>query len=560
VSNETPETTTTTQAIDPLAITDLSPRRIRSMELPQDPDTLQEMVRQLLQDLAARERSNESLRFQLERMKRALYGPRSEKVSDAQLKLDLAALGLPVDDEEDDSTESREDEDARDNGDSDEAPSPKKRSQRGAHGRRKLPEHLPREVVVHRPDDANCPCDVCDSPKRKIGEEISEVLEYRPANWVVLEHHREKVACPKGCGGVSVAPPAPKPVDKGLCGFGLLAFILTSKYADHIPLNRQVGMIARQGVVLRTSTLSDWVAQGAELLKPIVDVMTKELLKAPVLHTDETGIPVRFPDQEHCHRGSLWVYQSLDRPGVYGHSVFVYTKTKHGKGPQAVLEGYKGRIVADAFSGFNELFGEGKATEGGCWAHSRRKFYDARSFARAEATEALALIKKLYKIEKKARKQKLDPDQILEVRQLYSAPIVEEFRCFLERNRPLFPPSSPLGGAITYATNQWAALGLFCDDGLVPLDNNPAERSLRGPVVGRKNWMFAGSEEGAKRAAILNSIVVSCRLNGVDPWAYLNDVLRRVQDHPAKLVGELTPKAWALARKNAPSSGSDPPS
>lgn len=566
VSSEAPESTTTPSVSETIALSELSPQRIRSMALPEDPETLQEMVRQLLQDLVARDHSIESLQFQLERLKRALYGPRSEKVSDAQLKLDLEALGLTLDEDGADGSESQEDDADEAEGDDGEEDTPKKRSKRRpGHGRRKLPEHLPREVVVHRPDDADCPCEACSSQRQKIGEEISEVLEYRPASWVVLEHHREKYACPKGCGGVSVAPPAPRPVDKGLCGFGLLAFILTSKYADHIPLNRQVGIIARQGVALGTSTLSDWVAQGAGLLEPIVKAMTKELFEASVLHTDETGIPVRFPDREHCHRGSLWVYQSLDAPGVYGHSVFVYTPTKHGKGPQgkgphAILEGYQGRIVADAFSGFNELFGEGKAAESGCWAHTRRKFYEARSFARAEATEALALIKKLYKVEKKARKQKLEPKQILELRQLNSAPVVEEFRIFLERNRPLFPPSSPLGQAITYATNQWAALGLFLHDGLLPLDNNAAERSLRAPVVGRKNWMFAGSEEGAERAAILYSIVVSCRLHGVDPWAYLNDVLRRVQDHPAKRINELTPKAWALARKNASASGSDPPS
>jgi transposase len=538
--------------VDEIAVADLTPSRVESLQLPDSVDTLHEMVRHLLLELSDRDRSNEDLRFQLERLKRALYGPRSEKLSDAQLALMFQELTeLQAKDAQDDGDE----------GTPEDEPSPHRRPQRKpGHGRRKLPSHLPREPHQHRPDEADEPCPECGKSRRKIGEEVSEILEYQPASLVVHEHHREKWACPDGCCKIAIAPPAPRPVDKGLCGFGLMAFILTSKYADHLPLNRQVGMLTRHGVVLGTSTLSDWVAQGAAQLEPIVEAMARQLRQAPAIHTDETGIPVRMPDRKHCHKGYLWVYQSLDDLGQAGHCVFVYTPTKHGTGPKDMLGGYTGKVIADAASGFDQLFGEGGATETGCWAHTRRKFYDARSFARADAAEALALIKKLYRIERTADRRKMSMDQRLELRQSESTPIVEEFRQYLERIRPLYPPSSPLGKAITYATNQWPALNTFLEFGLLPMDNNAAERALRAPVVGRKNWMFAGSEDGARRAATLFSLVASCRLHGVDPWAYFDDVLRRVQTHPAKRVNELTPKAWAEARKKAGGAGPDPPS
>ena len=544
-------TDSSSSPVSEIAVADLTPERVESMQLPDSVDTLHEMVRHLLIQLADRDRSNEDLRFQLQRLQRALYGPRSEKISDAQLALMFQELT---------DLQAREaaDDDAGDT--PDDEPSPRARTHRKpGHGRRKLPSHLPREPYQHRPQEADEPCPECGKQRRKIGEEISEVLEYLPASLVVHEHHREKWGCPDGCCKIAIAPPAPRPVDKGLCGFGLMAFILTSKYADHLPLNRQVGMLTRQGVVLGTSTLSDWVAQGAAQLEPIVEAMARQLRQAPAIHTDDTGIPVRMPDRKHCRKSHLWIYQSLEEHGEAGHCVFVYTPTREGSGPKAVLGGYTGKVIADAFSGFDQLFGEGGATEVGCWAHTRRKFYDAKSFARADAAEALALIKKLYRIERKADQRKMSMDQRLELRQRDSKPIVEEFRQYLERVRPHYPPSSPLGKAITYATNQWPALNTFLDFGLLPMDNNAAERALRAPVVGRKNWMFAGSEDGARRAATLFSLVASCRLHGIDPWAYFDDVLCRVQTHPARRVGELTPKAWAEARKKSDGSGPDPP-
>jgi transposase len=460
--------------VSEIAVADLTPERVESMQLPDSVDTLHEMVRHLLMELADRDRSNEDLRFQLQRLQRALYGPRSEKISEAQLALmfqELTELQAQnaADDGEDDTP--------------DDEPSSRNRTRsKPGHGRRKLPAHLPREPHQHRPEEADEPCPDCGKQRRKIGEEVSEILEYLPASLVVHEHHREKWACPDGCCKIAIAPPAPRPVDKGLCGFGLMAFILTSKYADHLPLNRQVGMLTRQGVVLGTSTLSDWVAQGAALLEPIVEAMARQLRQAPAIHTDDTGIPVRMPDRKHCHKGHLWVYQSLDGHGGAGHCVFVYTPTRHGTGPRAMLGGYTGKVIADAFSGFDRLFGEGKATEVGCWAHTRRKFYDARSFARVDAAEALALIKKLYRIERKADRSKMSLEQRLELRQRESAPIVESFRKYLERIRSHYPPSSPLGKAVTYATNQWPALTTFLDFGLLPMDNNAAyaARSISG--------------------------------------------------------------------------------
>ncbi|AMV23929.1 Transposase IS66 family protein [Gemmata sp. SH-PL17] len=497
--------------------------------LPDDPRTLQAMVRELLDALAAERQESAALRIRLDQLLRRLYGPKSEKVPDTT-SLDTSAT--------------------RDNALS-LTPVPEPRTGSGdtrpkrSHGRRRLPRDLPRRRIEHDVAEAEKLCPCCRRSRVRIGEEISERLDYRPASLFVVEHVRPKYAC-RNCHAQLVATPMPREaLPKSVAAPGLLAQIITAKFADHLPLYRLEGILARHGVELARSTMCDWLAGCAAVLQPIYDVMCARVRRAKVIHTDDTPVPVLDRTRNRTRTGRIWVYVG-DARNPY--IVYDATPSRSRDGPQTFLKGYKGYVQADAFGGYDGLYATG-ATEVACWAHARRKFVEAQESDTRRSLEALAFIRRLYDTERSA--QELDRDNRWSRRQRESVPVLHALGTWLDATRAEVLPKSPLGQAITYARNQWAALNVYVTDGDLAIDNNAAERALRGVAVGRKNWLFWGSDVGGTTAAILTSFTTTCKRHGIDPWSYLSDVLTRHPSHPSDRIAELLPDAWAQAQRTS---------
>jgi transposase len=496
-------------------------------ELPTDVSLLRQMVLHLLTNM-------EDLNEQLAWLKRQLFGHKSERFDPAQRLLfaelvsDLQAKMTPASPQ---STPSQD------------PPHKKPRNQTHT-GRKALPANLPRERIEYHPEPEALTCGSCGTAKTVMGQEVTEQLEYRPASFVVLQHVRFKYACPRCKEDLSIPELKPFAVDKGKAGTGLLAHVITSKYCDHLPLNRQQAIFRRSGVELEVSTLCDWVGQCTRLLEPIVQAMHQPILRSAKIHTDDTAVPVQGRHKNRTVNGYLWAYIGTD------HSVvFDFTPTRSREGPVAFLKKYNGYVQADAYSGYDRLFASGSCIEVACWAHARRKFESALDSDPDRAGMMLALIGELYAVERQAKEQNLEPAQIQALRQQESQPILTRIRNLLDDGSVKVLPKSPLGKAIGYALGQWKALNRYLEAGILSIDNNLSERVLRMVVIGRKNWLFAGSEEGARRAAIVYSLVASCKLCGIDPFAYFRDVLDRVSTHPASRIEELTPPHWQRMRE-----------
>lgn len=489
---------------------------------------MQARVADLEKKLASKDDEIARLQHNLNLLRRHVFGKKSEKVvetstvvasASSQLVIDTVCP-LPIV----------------------KAPQPSKESTPSkpkGHGRQQLPKHLPVERVEIKPEQTSC---ACGGELKPIGEETSRVLEYVPASYFIRELARVKVACRKCQEGVVIADAPARPIEKGLAGPGLLAHVLVSKYVDHLPLNRLEDIASRHGVELSRQTMSDWVVRCAAEFQPIVEAMKKKLLASPALHTDDTPIQVLNPGKGKTHRGYMWTYQD-----DAANAVFHYTRTRAGTGPASMLEGYQGYVQADAYSGYHALFEGGQATEVGCWAHARRRFFDALLTEPKLAAEMLALIGELYRVEHAATATGLGPEARKGLRNDHSRPVIERISSWLEARSRDVLPKSPLGVAITYARNQWKPLTRFLEDGRLKLDNNTAERALRPVAVGRKNWLFAGSDKGGEAAATIYSLVYSAKLLGLDPWRYLRDVLDRLATHPASAIDDLTPAGYAAA-------------
>lgn len=504
-------------------------------ELPSDPQSLRQLVQELLSALQEKDRRIGQLSSQLEVLRRRLFGRSSEKLDPNQLALDLGAW-LTAHCSEAPAEAAPE------------PPSLEKESAqtapRNGHGRRRLPESLKRHRIEYHPAPGDRVCQECSTELKRIGEEVSEQLEYVPSSFLVLIHARIKYACPccqekVVCGALPV-----QPIAKGLPGPGLLAHVLTSKYNDHLPLNRLEGIFQRQGVELSRSTLCDWVAAGAALLKPLVDVMKIEVLASRKIHTDDIPVPVLEKERGSTKTGRLWVYVGDPE---HQHIVFDYTPDRSRDGPQRFLSGYKGYLQADAYAGYNVVYAGQEVIEVACWAHARRKFFDAIKSDAVRARMALAYIRSIYAVEKLGRA--LNEAERRDLRLAEAKPQLDQFKRWLDTEAQEVLPKSPMGEAIAYALAQWQALTRYLEDGLLEPDNNRAERALRRIAVGRKNWMFAGSDEGGRRAAIVYSLIASCAALKIDPYAYLRDVLERLPscDSEAGDLKLLTPKAWKAA-------------
>ena len=506
-----------------------------SLFLREETEVLRETNETLVQKIDSQERKIRALMHQLHAYAKQLFGRRSEKINPDQLALHFAELV-----QETQPPAPSADSQAPDDEDGKQETSKERKKRRGS-GRKPLPKDLPRERIEHPPASEELVCPGCGETRCRIGNEITEQLEYRPATFVILEHVRPKYAC-KQCPdeGVTIADLPARPIEKGRPGPGLLARVLTAKYDEHLPLNRLERIFQREGVGISRSTMCDWVRDGTFLLRPIHEAMKRRILESSVIQSDDT--PVRMQENwkkggtRQCH---LWSYVG-DRDEV----VFEFTRTRSGDGPKSFLQDYEGYLQADAFAGYNALYRSGKITEVGCWAHCRRKFVEAMDYDVESAPRALALIQLLYQVEAQAKEQMATSKLLFRHRKEDSARILAALRDLLDELLQSPLRKDPLSKAVKYAHDNWDALCRYIDDPKLSIDNNACERTIRRVAIGRKNWLFTGSQAGGERAALIYSIVETCRLQKIDVFAYLRDVLDRVSFHPMSRIDELTPRGW----------------
>jgi transposase len=409
--------------------------------------------------------------------------------------------------------------------------------------RKPLPGHLPRTTQEHAPA---CGCPHCGAALRRMGEDVSEYLEFVPEHFKVIRTVRPKMSCPK-CSTVVQAPAPSRPIPKSIAGAGLLAHVAVSKYLDHLPLYRQSEIYARQGIDLDRSTMAGWIGAISSLVEPLVDAIGRHVIASAKIHADDTPVPVLDPGNGKTKTGRLWVYVRDDRPGGSNDppaAWYRYTKTREGSHPRRHLAQFRGVLQADAFAGFNTLYENGAIREAACWAHARRKFYDLHEATNSPlAAEALDRIQTLYAIEGRIRGR--PPDERRTTRQAQAVPLLDQLHQWLVGILSKVSAKSEIASAINYSLKRWPALKLYCDDGLLEIDNNAAERALRGPVLSRKNFLFAGADSGGERAAAMYSLLETAKLQGLNPEAYLRHVLERISDHSINRIDELLP--WNMA-------------
>ena len=520
----------------------------QTTDLPNDVESLRRLVleKSAERDLAFAALKNktlevEKLKLQLAKLRRVQFGRSSERLDRAAEQLELAIEELE--------TGATEVPAAGEETAGDEPAPGTSPAGKGKPARRPLPGHLPRERVVHAPAAA---CPACGGQVRVLGEDSSEVLEYVPGHFKVIEHVRPKVSC-RCCEAIHQAPPPDLPIERGRPGPGLLAHVLVAKYCDHLPLYRQSEIYAREGIELGRSTMAGWVGRAAWELRPLVEAIAAHVLAAARIHGDDTTVPVLAPGTGKTATGRLWVYARDDRPwaGELPPAVlYRYTPDRKGEHPRRHLQGFGGILQADGYAGFNEHYKSGGVTEAACWAHVRRKFFDIHADTGSPlAREALDRIGRLYDIEAAIRGRSADARKA--IRTSHATPLLDDIERWLEATVRRISGKSNLAGAIRYAQNRWLQLTRYRDDGRIEIDNNTAERAIRPTVLGRKNWLFCGSDQGGERAAAIYTLIVTAKLNDLDPEAYLRDVLARLASHPAKQIEELLPWKWAAAKRAA---------
>jgi transposase len=524
--------------------------------LPDDPAFLRQMIVELLGALRDTRRQNEELQHRLDLLLRRLYGPRTERFNpDQPLLIPDAFEPMPP-----------ETSGTGDSGPGDPEPGKVPAKTSRPHGRRALPKDLRRVPRVYELTEAERCCPECGQTRVQISAEHSEQLDYEPATLYVVEHVRCTYACPHCEGQVVTAGKPAQPIERGLPGPGLLAHVITEKYADHIPLHRQERRLARQGVELSRSTLCDWMAGAARALEPLYDLMKTLILLCGTIHTDDTSVKVRDSERKIKATGRLWIYF-----GDYLHryNVFDFTMSRKRDGPSRFLKGFHGHLQADAFSGYDGIYAGGSVVEVGCNAHARRKFVEAQTTDTARASAALAYYSQLYAIEKQIKEELArlpeetdEPTRAairLRVRQERAVSVWESFEKWLEAERPQVLPKSPLASAIGYVRNNAEALKRYLGSGYLSIDNNVAEQHMKTIATGRKNWLFTGSENGGKTMAVLFSVVSSCQRHGHDPFVYLRDVLSRLPDHPKEDLSDFLPDRWSPPKAAEPSATPEAP-
>ena len=507
--------------------------------LPDDVETLQRMVRSLAAErataLSEAQAEIERLRLIVQKLQRSQFGRRAEQLDDDQLQLGFEDLGADI---------------ARVEAvlPSTAAKTPTARSQTE---RPSLPAHLPREDMRFDIEHQACPC--CGGSLHMIGETVSEMLDHVPARLRVIRLRRPRYGC-RACGTIHQVPAPERPIAKGLATPGLLAHVLVSKYCDHLPLYRQSQIFARHGVELDRSTLANWVGGAVWWLEPLQARLADHVFASQTLFADDTPIPVLDPGRGRTKTGRLWVYARDDRPWRGPDppaAVYLYSPDRRAERPISHLAKFRGVVQVDGYPGFERLTTGGQIQLAACWAHARRKFYEVHEATGSPvAAEALRRIAELYAVEASIRGRSADARRA--TRGIQSMLLVAAMKTWLEAELNRVPPRGGVADAIRYALTRWSALCRFLDDGRIELDNNTVERAIRPITLGRKNHLFAGSDGGAARWAVVASLLATAKLNDVEPFAYLRDVLERMSNgHPMSRLDDLLPWNWAQLRAAA---------
>lgn len=496
-----------------------------------EPEQLRQMVRAARAELAFKQAFIDKLTHENAVLKRLKFAAKSEAYTGEQkslleetLDMDLAAVAAEIDALQ---------------------PAPMPADEKKQPKRAPLPPHLPRRDVRHEPENTTCGC---GQAMQRIGEDVAEKLDYQPGVFTVERHVRGKWVC-RCCEKLVQAPVAPHVIDKGLPTAGLLAQVLVAKYLDHLPLYRQEAIFERAGHAIARSTLAQWIGECGVQLQPLVDALSAGLLRQGVLHADETPVAMLKPGHGKTHRAYLWSYCTTQFNPIKA-VVFDFADSRGGQHARDFLglpgeQGWRGKLVCDDFSGYKACFDLG-VTEVGCMAHARRKFHELWANHGSQVGEqALKFFGQLYDVEREVADS--DAEHRREIRRQRSRPVADALHQWLGQQRQKVPDGTATARAIDYSLNRWAALTRYIDDGELPIDNNWVENRIRPIAIGRHNWLFAGSLRAGKRAAAVMSLIHSAKLNGLDPYAYLRDVLERLPTQPAIRIEELLPHRWQTA-------------
>jgi transposase len=519
------------------------PSAVNTSTLPDDPTVLKQMIAELIRELRRSRRDQEALQQRLDALLRRYHSARPADPNQPLL--------FPMPEEAPETPPAAP---------AGEEPPRQRGKTNQPHGRRRPAADLRCEEHRYELTEAERCCPQCGQQRQEIGVDTTHQYDYKPAEVFVIAHQRVKYACKCCEGQVVSAPKPPQPIDRGLPGPGLGAQIIVDKYQDHVPLYRSEARFARLGVTLPRSTMCDWMAAFANLLTPLYQRLVGHVLASKVLHTDDTTVPVRDERQSTHRYGRLWDYiGDADHPGV----VFDYTATHARDGPAEFLRDFKGYLQADAYGGYDGIYAgsSGAVVEVACWAHARNKFKEAQTTDPERALAAKAWIRKLYDVEDEAKAEVArlalsgaDAAAVfLRLRQEKSVPLLTSLCQWLLVQKEQVLPKSPIAAAINYALNQWQALNRYTTDGDLHIDNNISERTLKLIGIGRNNWLFVGSDQGGKTAAILFSFTATCKHLGIDTFAYLRDVLTRLPTHQADHLAELLPHRWQATLAPPPS-------
>lgn len=515
-------------------LTQLSPEQLRRLaeqlllrvdEQDQVIQLKDQAIQQKEQAIRYKEQVNQKLTYELALLKRHKYGQRSEHLNLLQISLlddiigaDMAGIETELDDAIDSPTRTQE-----------------KRQPK----RQPLPPELPRREVHHEPEVTTCSCGCAMS---RMGEDVSEKLDYTPGVFTVERHIRGKWVC-DACETLTQSPMPAYILDKGLPTAGLLAQVLIAKYADHLPLYRQSQIFERAGVQLSRSTLSEWVGVCGVRLQPLVDALHEHLLQEPILHADETPVPMLAPGKKKTHKAYLWAYATSPFSALNA-VVYDFQPGRSGQYARDFLEGWTGQLVSDDYAGYKKSFKDEGVTELGCMAHARRKFVELHIAGKSQiAGEAVQQIRELYEVEQKAHP--LNVEERHRIRQQNAKPIADRLYRWLLYERQQVPDGTAIAKALDYSLNRWTALTRYLEDGAIPIDNNRVENLIRPWALGRKNWLFAGSLRSGQRAAAIMSLIQSAKLNGHEPYSYLKDILERLPTQKASEIDRLLPHHWS---------------
>ena len=488
--------------------------------------------------LVAKTLEAEKLKFELARLKRMTFGQSSERIEREIAQLELKLEEIETTAEDGVTSEAA-------------APDPAPATTHETKPRRKLPEHLPRRDETHEP--ASCACPRCGTERlRKVGEDVTEVLEYVPGRFEVVRHVRPAYSCSK-CEAMAQAPMPALAIPRGMAGASVVAHVIMSKYADHLPLYRQAEIYAREGIDLDRALLASWVGKAAWLLRPLAERIGSHVMAGSVIHADDTPIPVLAPGNGKTKTGRLWVYLRDERPHAGPAPpamLYRYTPDRKGEHCRAHLAPFRGHLHADGYAGFGELYESSAGIpaaviEVACWAHARRNFFDVHETNGSPiAKQALDKIGALFNVEQLIAGQ--GPERRRRVRRGTAKPKLDALRGWLDDQLKLIPGKSDLAGAIRYARSRWDALTRYADDGRLEISNNAAENAIRPLKLGRKNWLFLGSDADGERAATFYTLIRTAKLNRVEPEAYLRQVLTRIGEHPINRIDDLLP--WHIGQ------------